>query len=102
MLYACVLVSLTALLFYKKFFKRRYRSIGSQTPLKALTNRGVQTVEYCLYGGSDSDSGVGMDIVSTYFGYANADSDSFFSVLAEYSDNEHETSNQSSDSTKQP
>ena len=100
MIYACIVVGITALLIYKKGF-RRTRSIGTQTPLKALLNRSVQTDEYCLYGLTDSESSeVGMNICSTYFGYAS-DDDSFFSVL-EYSNNEHETSNQSGNSDPPP
>ena len=88
MLYACVVLSITALLIYKKStLLKSYRSIGTQTPLKArLETRAVQTLERCLY--EDSDSSDRMDIVSSYFGYAS-DSESFFSVS--YSNNDIES-----------
>ena len=87
MLYACIVLGITTLVLYKKGFKRK-RSIGTQTPLKALLNRGIQTDEYALFGiESESESEeVGMHICSGYFGYAS-DDDSFFSVL-QYSDND--------------
>ena len=100
MLYAVIVVGITALVLYKKGIKRT-RSTGTQTPLKALTNRSTQTDEYGLNGDTDSESEeVGMEICSCYFGYVS-DDDSFFSVL-EYSNNEQTTSNQSGISDPPP
>ena len=100
MLYAVIVVGITALVLYKKGFKRR-RSIGTQTPLKALLNRAIQTDEYALFGiESESESEEVMEIVSTYFGYSSDDC-SFFSVL-EYSNNDIQTISDPPPSTQQP
>ena len=99
MFFEIIVIALTATIIFKKT-RKRYRTIGSQTPLTALTSlaeAGSQTNQQDLYESDSSE--VGMHLVNTYFGFASDDdsSNSFFSTclandsVLEYSDNDQQT-----------